>query len=58
MSNKRVVVAGISVNTPPGDAPAAFLGGLLAGRPALSRWKCFASEPIYGFVGRKPVFGE
>ena len=51
MSSQRVVVTGMSVNTPLGDAPAAFLDRLLAGKSALSRWKCFAPEPIYGKVG-------
>ena len=42
MSGKRVVVTGMSVNTPLGDTLDAFYAGLLAGKSAVSRWKCFA----------------
>ena len=42
---------GMSVNTPLGDTLDAFHDGLLAGKSALSRWKCFAGEPVYSKVG-------
>jgi 3-oxoacyl-(acyl-carrier-protein) synthase len=51
MSAKRVVVTGMSVNTPLGDTLDAFFAGLLAGKSALSRWKCFAGEPVYSKIG-------
>lgn len=51
MSGKRVVVTGMSVNTPLGDTLDAFYAGLLAGKSALSRWECFAGEPVYSKIG-------
>jgi len=51
MSRNRVVVTGMSVNTPLGDTLDRFFAGLLAGKSALSRWKCFAEEPVYSKVG-------
>jgi 3-oxoacyl-(acyl-carrier-protein) synthase len=51
MSDKRVVVTGMSVNTPVGDTLETFSDGLLAGKSALSHWKCFAGEPIYSNIG-------
>ncbi len=51
MGQKRAVVTGMAVNTPLGDTLDAFLDGLLAGKSAVSRWKCFANEPVYSEVG-------
>jgi 3-oxoacyl-(acyl-carrier-protein) synthase len=51
LSNKRVVVTGMSVNTPLGDTLEGFIGGLLAGRSALSNWKKFDTSRIYSKVG-------
>ncbi|MFO0555822.1 MAG: beta-ketoacyl-[acyl-carrier-protein] synthase family protein [Polyangiaceae bacterium] len=53
MSNKpaRIAVTGMAINTPLGDTHEAFLEGLLAGRSALSRWKCLDTSRIYSKVG-------
>jgi 3-oxoacyl-(acyl-carrier-protein) synthase len=51
LSNKRVVVTGMAVNTPLGDTLDGFTAGLFAGKSALSRWKVFADEPVYSKVG-------
>jgi 3-oxoacyl-(acyl-carrier-protein) synthase len=51
MSGERVVVTGMSVNTPLGDTLGGFYDGLLAGKSALSRWKCFAGEPVDSKIG-------
>jgi 3-oxoacyl-(acyl-carrier-protein) synthase len=51
MASKRVVVTGMSVITPLGDTLDAFYAGLLAGKSAVSRWKCFAGEPVYSKIG-------
>ncbi len=51
MARKRVVITGMSVNTPLGDTLDGFLTALLAGKSALSRWRCFAGEPVYSKVG-------
>ncbi len=49
--NNRVVITGMSVNTPLGDTLDGFLDGLLAGRSAISRWKSIDSSGIYSKVG-------
>src|SRR5262245_34547456 len=51
MAPKRVVVTGMAVNTPLGDTLDDFLDGLLAGKSAVSRWKCFANEPVDSKIG-------
>lgn len=51
MLSKRVVITGMSVNTPLGDTLDAFLEGLLAGRSAISRWKFFQHDQVYSKVG-------
>jgi len=48
---KRVVITGMSINTPLGDTLPAFLDGLLAGRSAISTWKAFPTERVYSKVG-------
>ena len=50
-SPERVVVTGMSVNTPLGDSLEAFLEGLLAGRSALSKWKALDVSRCYAKVG-------
>ncbi len=47
----RVVITGLSVNTPLGDTPDGFLEALLAGRSAIGHWKAFSTERLYGKVG-------
>src|ERR1044071_5974819 len=49
--NKRVVITGMSINTPLGDTLPAFLDGLMAGRSAISNWKAFPTDKIYSKVG-------
>ena len=51
MSNKRIAVSGMSVNTPLGDTLDGFLRGLLAGQSALSNWRKFDVSRIYSKVG-------
>ena len=52
MPNKRIVITGMSVNTPLGDTLDGFLASLLAGRSAITSWKRFGTEPpIYSKVG-------
>jgi 3-oxoacyl-(acyl-carrier-protein) synthase len=51
MSSPRVVVTGMAVNTPLGDTLDGFYTNLLAGKSALSRWKCFAGQDVYSKVG-------
>jgi len=47
----RVVVTGMSINTPLDDTLDGFLGALLAGRSAITRWKTIDAEAIYSKVG-------
>ena len=49
--SKRVVITGMSVNTPLGDTLDSFLAGLLAGRSAVTRWKTTYDDQIYSKVG-------
>jgi 3-oxoacyl-(acyl-carrier-protein) synthase len=51
MSNKRIAVTGMAINTPLGDSLDDFRDALLAGRSALGRWQRFANDPIYSKVG-------
>jgi 3-oxoacyl-(acyl-carrier-protein) synthase len=51
MSKKRVVVTGMSINTPIGDTLDGFLENLLAGNSAITRWKSLETDSIYAKVG-------
>ena len=51
MTNKRVVVTGMSVNTAIGDTLDGFRESLMAGRSAISQWKAFPTERVYSKVG-------
>lgn len=50
-AERRVVVTGMSVNTPLGDTLDGFLAALLASRSAITRWRRFADAPIYSKIG-------
>lgn len=47
----RIAVTGMAINTPLGDTLDGFLGGLLAGRSALSNWKGIDVSRCYSKVG-------
>jgi 3-oxoacyl-(acyl-carrier-protein) synthase len=49
--NNRIVITGMSVNTPLGDTLDGFYEGLIAGRSAITAWKAFPVDRIYGKVG-------
>jgi 3-oxoacyl-(acyl-carrier-protein) synthase len=49
--NDRIVVTGMSVNTPLGDTLPAFLENLLAGKSAISKWAGIDTGRIYSKVG-------
>ena len=51
MLKKRIVVTGMSINTPIGDNLDAFLNNLLAGKSAITNWKTLDSSRIYSKVG-------
>jgi len=51
MLKKRIVVTGMSINTPIGDNLDSFLNNLLAGKSAITRWKTLDSSRIYSKVG-------
>lgn len=48
---KRIAVTGMSINTPIGDNLDTYFRHLLQGKSAITRWKSFASHPIYAKVG-------
>jgi len=48
---KRIAVTGMSINTPLGDTLNGFLGNLLAGKSAITRWKTLNTTNIYAKVG-------
>lgn len=50
-TNRRVVITGMSINTPLGDSLDGFYAGLLAGRSALSLWRRLDTSAIYSKVG-------
>lgn len=50
-SDRRVVITGMSVNTPLGDTLEGFLAALMAGRSAITAWKRFDDPPIYSKIG-------
>jgi len=49
--NSRVVITGMSINTPLGDSLDGFLASLLAGRSAITRWKSSSFANIDSKVG-------
>jgi 3-oxoacyl-(acyl-carrier-protein) synthase len=51
LSSKRIVITGMSVNTPLGDTLETFYAGLLAGRTAIGPWKFFDTKNVYSKVG-------
>jgi len=51
LSNKRIVITGMSVNTPLGDTLESFYAGLIAGRSAIGPWKFFDTSKCYSKVG-------
>lgn len=51
MSSKRVVVTGMSINTPIGDRLDTFLENLLNGKSAITAWHSIDTDNIYGKVG-------
>lgn len=51
MSNKRIVITGMSVNTPLGDTLDGFYASLIAGRSAIGPWKFFDTSKCYSKVG-------
>ena len=51
MSINRIAVTGMAVNTPLGDSLEAFRDALLAGRSAVSSWRAFPTDNLYGKIG-------
>ena len=51
MLKKRVVITGMSINTPLGDNLDGFIENLLAGKSAITNWKTLDSSKIYSKVG-------
>ncbi len=51
MLKKRVVITGMSINTPIGDNLDTFIENLLEGKSAITRWKSLDSSRIYSKVG-------
>ncbi len=50
-SRKRVVITGMGITNPLGDTLDAFYDNLIAGKSALTHWKCVDTEGIYSKVG-------
>ena len=48
---RRVVITGMSINTPLGDTLDGFAEALIAGRSAITRWKTIEADRIYSKVG-------
>ena len=48
---ERVVITGMSINTPLGDTLGEFISGLMSGRSAVRRWRAFPSDRVYSKVG-------
>lgn len=48
---ERVVITGMSVNTPLGDSLDGFLDGLMRGRSAISRWRKIDVSRCYSKIG-------
>jgi len=51
MADKRIVVTGMSVNTPIGDDPEMFYRNLVAGKSALTNWRFIKDDRVYSKVG-------
>src|SRR5207247_4515105 len=51
MSNRRVAITGMSINTPLADTLDGFRDALMCGRSAISRWKAFPTDRVYSKVG-------
>ncbi len=51
MSTKRIVITGMSINTPLGDDIDVFYQKLLAGESAITNWKAVDTARIYSKVG-------
>ena len=49
--HQRIVITGMSVNTPLGDTLEAFADGLFAGRSAITRWRGVDTSRIYVKIG-------
>ena len=50
-SPERIVITGMSINTPLGDTLDGFLNGLLAGKSAITNWKNLDVSRCYSKVG-------
>jgi 3-oxoacyl-[acyl-carrier-protein] synthase I len=48
---ERVVVTGMSINTPLGDTLGGYLEGLMTGRSAIRRWTAFSTDRVYSKIG-------
>ncbi len=49
--NKRIVITGMSINTPLGDDLDTFFENLIAGRSGISKWKFFDNDGVLSKVG-------
>jgi 3-oxoacyl-(acyl-carrier-protein) synthase len=49
--DERIVITGMSINTPLGDELDAFHSGLIAGRSAITRWSFVHRDDVYSKVG-------
>ena len=49
--NKRVVITGMSINTPLGDTLDLYLDNLLQGKSGISHWSKINTERVYGKIG-------
>ena len=50
-SDKRVVITGMSINTPIGDELDTFYENLIAGKSAITNWKFVKRDDVYSKVG-------
>jgi 3-oxoacyl-(acyl-carrier-protein) synthase len=48
---KRVVVTGMSINTPIGNTLESFSRSLMEGRSAVTHWKAFPTDRVYSKIG-------
>ena len=48
---ERVVITGMSINTPLGDSLGGFLEALLQGRSAIRQWSAFPTDRVYSKIG-------
>lgn len=51
MLQKRVVITGMSINTPIGDTLDGFINNMLDGKSAVTEWKTLDTSKIYAKVG-------